>query len=307
MEQNKSKDIIVSDWCYYLVAFLDVLGQKEVFKDLCTIKSIDEIDERTKKEISENMFYLEQLRENLNKYFYDFTRGEPSKALVEEPYKEQFNQMRKVEIHFQYFSDSLIAFVPLEFKSFYSVTVNGAWGVLGACGIAMLGSLAVGHAVRGGIEICWGTRLRSGEIYGPALNKAYCLERKADYPRIAIGDEVWNYLDSLSNKVKQHPAQIQIDIDACKNMADRSLKLIAKDIDGFFILDYLDLGFLELNKERHDFFGIYDLSKKFVYDSFLKWSKEKNHKLASKYKRLNNYFQSKSILIEKARKSPPIN
>jgi len=304
MEQNNSKVIIASDWCYCLVAFLDVQGQKEIFVKLSKIRSLEEIDNKIKEEISKNLYYLEQLRKNLEKYFNNYTGEDPSKVRADESCKDEFDQIRKAEIYFQYFSDSLIAFVPLEFRSFYSVTVNGVWGVLGACGLAVLGSLAVEHAVRGGIEICWGTRLKSGEIYGPALNKAYCLESKvADYPRIVIGDEVWNYLNSLSNKVKQHPAQKQIDINACQKMAERCLKLIAKDNDGLLVLDYLGYGFLELNKGMPDFFGIYDLSKKFICDSLLKWSQEKNFKLASKYRRLNDYFQSKSILVEEVRKS----
>lgn len=303
MKANENDIEIYSDWCYYLVAFLDVLGQKEIFAKLSEIRTIEEIDDGIKKDISENLYYLEQLRKNLESYFNDYTSKEASSVRVDEPCKEKFDQMRKAEIYFQYFSDSLIAFVPLEFRSFYSVTVNGVWGVLGACESAVLGSLAVEHAVRGGIEICWGTRLKTGEIYGPALSKAYHLESKvAGYPRIVIGDELWNYLNSLSNKVKQHTAQEQIDIDACQRMADRCLKLIAKDNDGHLLLDYLGPGFLELNKGSQDFFRIYDLSRKFVYDSLFKWKQENNTKLASKYQKLCNYFQTKSIFIEEARK-----
>jgi hypothetical protein len=304
MKANENDIEIYSDWCYYLVAFLDVLGQKEIFAKLSEIRTIEEIDNGIKKDISENLYYLEQLRKNFKEYFNEYTGEEASSVRVDESCKEMFDQMRKAEIYFQYFSDSLIAFVPLEFGSFYSVTLNGVWGVLGACGLAVLGSLAVEHAVRGGIEICWGTRLKSGEIYGPALSKAYHLESKvAGYPRIVVGDEVRNYLNSLSNKVKQHPAQKQIDIDACQRMADRCLKLIAEDNDGHLLLDYLGPGFLELNKGSQDFFCMYDLSRKFVYDSLFKWKKENNTYLASKYQQLCDYFRAKSILIEEARKS----
>jgi hypothetical protein len=124
----------------------------------------------------------------------------------------------------------------------------------------------------------------------------------AGYPRIVIGDEVWDYLNSLSTKVKQHPAQELIDIDACQRMADRCLKLVSRDNDDRLILDYLGPGFLELNKGSQDIFRIYDLSRKFICDSLFKWKQENNTKLASKYQQLYNYFQAKSILIEEARK-----
>lgn len=224
------------------------------------------------------------MREDLGKYFAGYTKDEQSKVVVEPSAKEKFDQMRKAEIYFQFFSDSVIAFVPLEFKSFYSVTVNGVWGLLGAGGAAILGSLALDHSIRGGIEVCWGTRLKSGEIYGPALNKAYFLESDvAKYPRIVIGDGVWDYLNSLSNKIRQHPAQTEIDIDACKGMADRCLNLISRDKDGLLIMDYLGEGFLELNKKSSEYFDLYDLSIRYICSSLSMWQQKKDLKIASKY------------------------
>jgi hypothetical protein len=304
MKSDENDIKIDSDWCYYLVAFLDVLGQKDAFNRVGEIRSYNEVDDEFKREISGNLLYLEKFRENIGDFFADYTKEEQSKVVVEESAKGKFDQMRKAAINFQFFSDSLIAFVPLEFKSFYSVTVNGVWGILGACGAAFLGSLALDHSVRGGIEISWGTKLKNGEIYGPALNKAYCLESKvAHNPRIIIGDGVWNYLNSLSNKVQQHPAQTQIDVDACKGMADRCLNLISRDTDDLLIMDYLGKGFLELNKYSLEYFSLYDLSKKFICDSLAMWQQKQDWNILSKYQYLNDYFERKSVLVENARKA----
>jgi hypothetical protein len=211
--------------------------------------------------------------------------------------------MRMVEVYFQFFSDSLIAFVPLEFRSFYSVRANSVRGVLAGCCMAVLGSLANGHVIRGGIEISWSTRLRSGEVYGPALNKAYYLESKAaENPRVIIGDKVWDFLNSLSDKIRQHPDQAQMDIDYCKKIADCCLKLISDDADGKRILDYLGAGFLEFRKKLPDFFKIHDDSRKFISDSLDKFKREGNSKLASKYQYLAEYFDRRSTIIEEARK-----
>lgn len=301
---DDDRNTITSDWCYYLVAFLDVLGQKEVLNKLCRIRSCDEIDDTLREEISENLVYLEKLRENLEKHFIGYTSDEPSKISVDVSFQEKFNQMRKAEIYFRFFSDSLIAFVPLEFRLFYSVTANSVWGVLAGCCMEVIGSLYVGHAIRGGIEISWATRLRSGEVYGPVLNKAFHLENKAaKNPRIIIGDEVWNYLKNLSAKIKQHRNQIQMDIDLCQKMADRRLKLISEDIDRKRILDYLGPGFLELGKKLPDFFRIYDGSKNFIRASLDKYKREGNSKLESKYQYLGDYFKSRSTVVEEARKS----
>lgn len=303
METDKEEIRIGSDWCNYLVVFLDVLGQREVFNLMGKIRSYREIDDELKKEISENLLYLETLRENLAEYFVGYTNEEQSKVVVEESSRNTFNQMRKAEINFQFFSDSVIAFVPLEFKSFYSVTVNGVWGLLGACGFAILGSLSLDHSIRGGIEICWGTRLKSGEIYGPALNRAYYLESEvAKYPRVVIGDGLWDYLNSLSNRVQQHPAQTQIDIEACKGMADRCLNLISLDKDELLIIDYLGKGFVELNKNSQEYFSLYDSSKKFICDSLTMWQQKQDWNIAYKYQYLNDYYENRSIIVEDARK-----
>jgi hypothetical protein len=303
MEIKETDDgiIINSDWCYYIVAYLDVLGQKAVFNRLCPIKSGNEIDDRLKQEISENLYYLKTLRDTLNSYFIGYTSDEPSNVNINPAFQNQFNQMRKSEIFFQYFSDSVIAFVPLKFKTFYSVVVNGVWGVMAGCCMAMLGSLSTEHAIRGGIEISWGTRLESGEIYGPALNKAYSLESKiAKNPKIIIGDGVWNFLRSVSDKVRQHPKQIPKDIDYCQIIANRCLNLVLDDIDGCRILDYLGPGFLELQKNSPEFYQLYEESKQFVVNSFKKYSEEGNSKLAEKYRYLVDFFQSRSPFIEKA-------
>jgi hypothetical protein len=69
VKTNNDQKTITSDWCYYLVAFLDVLGQKEVFNKLCRINYGDEIGNDLKEEISENLFYLKTLRDNLKKHF----------------------------------------------------------------------------------------------------------------------------------------------------------------------------------------------------------------------------------------------
>ena len=294
--------MINSDWCYYLVAYLDVLGQKEVFNKLCPIKSHDEINDALRKEISENIFYLSRFRDNLKSFFESFTSDKPSSVSVDPAFIKQFNQMRRSEIFFQYISDNVIAFVPLEFKTFYSIAVNGVWGVLAGCCMAILSSLTTEHAIRGRIEIGWATRLESGEIYGPALNKAYCLESEtAKNPKIIIGEEAWNFLRAISDKVRQHPNQTPRDIDFCQKIADRCLSLISNDIDGSRTIDYLGPGFLELQKNSPEFYRLYEKSKEFVASSFKKFSEEGKYKLAEKYRYLVDFFQSRSELIEKAR------
>ena len=74
----------------------------------------------------------------------------------------------------------------------------------------------------------------------------YELESKvAEYPRIVIGQERINYLTQLTNGHKQLPEQDKEDIDLCKLMATRCLKMIVQDLDGVPILDYLGKEFFQ--------------------------------------------------------------
>lgn len=303
MEINNNQKTASSDWCYYLVAFLDVLGQKEVFNKLYHIKSGNEIGYALEEEISGNLLYLEKLRDIIKEYFINYRSEEPSQISVDPSSKEQFDEMRRMEIYFQFFSDSIIAFVPLEFRSFYSVRVDSVWGVLGGCCAAVLWSLAHSHAIRGGIEISWGTRLSSGEVYGPVLNKTFYLESEvAKNPRIIVGKKLYDFLNALSDKIPQHRDQTQMDIGYCKKRGDDCLKLISDDLDSKRILDYLGAGFLGLNKDLPEFFEIHDNSKKFVFSCLDKYTRDGNSKLILKYQYLADYFDRRSVIIEEARK-----
>jgi hypothetical protein len=68
-------------------------------------------------------------------------------------------------------------------------------------------------------------------------------------------------------------------------------------------MDYLGKGFLELNKYSLEYFSLYDLSKKFIYDSLAMWQQKQDWNILSKYQYLNDYFERKSVLVENARKA----
>ncbi|MHA1372526.1 MAG: hypothetical protein ACTSRA_22735 [Promethearchaeota archaeon] len=283
------------NWCYYLVASVDILGQTEAFKGIDHLPSDQESQKKLREVHKETVLFIEALREGFKNYFESYLKDSESKIKVPKGKKKKFDAIRKsTSIKYQFFSDSMIASVPLETKDYHSNAVIGVHGVLGGCGGIFLFLLSEKKAFRVGIDVGIGTELKNGDVYGPALIKAYKLESKtAKYPRIVIGSELINYLKNLSNKEEQLPSQDKEDIEACKIMADFCMNMIVIDIDGLPILDYLGDKFLSSFKKINDSQKILKKAYEFVKGEYKKQIDLGNNKLALRYYLLNNYFKVK--------------
>ena len=131
----------------------------------------------------------------------------------------------------------------------------------------------------------------------------YSLESKiAQYPRIVIGKELLNYLRNLSEKIQQIPDQDQDkeDIELCKRIADKCLKMVIKDLDGNQILDYLGDEFRKIfdkfpqDDREVSYEEILKKAFDFVKAEYKKRKELGDSKLASRYSQLYNYFKERS-------------
>ncbi|MCK4809778.1 MAG: hypothetical protein KAS99_02430 [Candidatus Omnitrophica bacterium] len=294
------------NYCYYLVAFIDVLGQKEAFQGINDLPKNEDEKEKLIQAHSHTALFVEELRGWFDDYFNAYTEVKESEFKVPEGKKEQFDEMRKSILKHTRFSDCLQFFVPLESKKYHSPCANGVFGILGACGGMLLLSLARNKPFRAGIDLGIATELSSGEVYGPGFFNAYTLESKiAQYPRIVIGDHLINYLVNLSHKNPQLPNQTKEDIGVCKIIADSCLKMIVQDLDGCYILDYLGNKFLEnftkhlSDEEKDSTSKVFKLAFDFVESEYKKRKENRDRKLASRYFMLYTYFKSKNTTLMK--------
>jgi len=289
------------NYCNYLVASIDVLGQKEAFKDMQTIPTDDKSKKKFRKAHKETALFIEAFRVGFRNSFDTYSEDNESIVKVPEEKREKFEEIRKsLTIKYQFFSDSMLAAIPLQTEKYQSNAINSVYGILGACGGMLLLSLSEKKALRVGIDVGPGTELKDGDIYGPALARAYTLENEvANYPRIVIGGEFLNYLLNLSHKTEQFPGQDEEDKEICRNMADLCLRMMVKDLDGILILDYLGEEFwnkvLKKTDTSKEMFGkAYDFVKK-EYEQKRESGKRK---LALRYYLLHNYFRAKSYVSE---------
>src|ERR1700733_1818054 len=171
---------------HHLVAFLDVLGQRDRFRGLRLPTNASE-EEKVKEVLRQTAGFVLDLRRVFHKQFEVFEKGAEMGAHTKEPLRPNFVG----------FSDSFVTSVPLRNDAGDLVRVVTVFSALSAAAIVMLTSLASRHALRGGIDVGLATEIGPGEIYGTALERAYLLESKtANYPRIVIGDELWKYLNA---------------------------------------------------------------------------------------------------------------
>lgn len=185
------------------------------------------------------------------------------------------------------FSDSVILFLSLR-DDVNKTPVGGVYSALAAAATTFLFMLASGHTIRGGIDIGVGIELSDDEVYGAALSRAYQLEnRTAQYPRIVLGDELINYIQSKRSTTKR-----DFFTEANKKIADRCVDLIAIDTDGRPFLDYLGKGFKQ-QIAKNNTYDIVEKAYDFVMKESVRCMEVKDSKLAFRYALLRNYFESR--------------
>jgi hypothetical protein len=267
---------------HHLVAFLDVLGQRERFKQL-EVPKTPEQNVEVAEVLRQTAGFVLELRKTFADQFVTFESALTAlRKLTSEPVCPKFVG----------FSDSFITSVPLHTEGSPLVSVTTVFSALSASAVVMLTALARGHPLRGGIDVGLATEIAPGEIYGTALERAYVLESKeAGYPRILIGDELWNYL----NVARTHfLAQTIPESKAITTIIDRMLLLVEVDEDGKRILDYMGPVISELQGSDSIFrSGMIQPLYKFVLAEHERVNQLGDPKLAARYETLRHYVESR--------------
>jgi hypothetical protein len=220
---------------YYLVAFVDVLGQRDRLRQLHGLPSDEEGVRETMDVLRNTAGVVLDFRESFKKCFDANLHPVDIPMSLSMKKRLLVQQLCETNVEVRGFSDSAVISVFLTSDNERCTSINGALAVLQSlCGIFPLW-LSCGHPIRAGVDAGLGLQITPHEIYGPVLERAYLLEAKcAGYPRVVVGQELWDYLSN----VEKHPgttphAQFARDrATACKG-------LLTADTDGQRILDWL--------------------------------------------------------------------
>jgi hypothetical protein len=273
---------------YCLVAFVDLLGQKNELEKLNKLPLPG--NEAEKEELIEKVKatygVVIKFRETFEKRFTsELQRNKPSSLPAE--YQKMLEDSA---IKFQTFSDGLVVYTSLDEQS-ERLPIIDVYRILGACTSAFLLFLSLGKPIRGGIEIGIGMVTEKYGIYAPVVADAYQLENEvAEYPRIVVGEKLKEYL-----KLEKKHSQNSIIGQFRKSMAETCENIIITDKNGISYLDFLGKSFKD--DIAGDSLGdVPSQAYKFVLKEISVFEKENNRKLLDRYRTLKEYMDSRMNL-----------
>ncbi len=282
MSENSKDKLIIG---HYLVAFVDLLGQRQRLQKLDALPKDKDGPEYKEfiRIVKETIGAVDDLQRTAKYYFSSFAETSEKSLLNSLP---AFERLNKAEIKFQHFSDGLVIYVPLRTDEDY-VPLKGVYGALIACGGLCLLGLVKKMPVRIGVSIGIAAELRDNELYGKAVADAYEMEAfTAQYPRVVVTDEVLEYLMGYAN---QKCGTQDISCAITTAMAKASLQVLTSDFDGRAIVNYLGDIFrndLMVGLDKTVFQRAYDFVDQQVHEH----QESQNTKLALRYSILHGYF-----------------
>jgi hypothetical protein len=265
---------------HHLVAFLDVLGQRDKFRGLKKPTNAQNEDE-VKEVLRQTAGFVVELRAIFQRQFEVFEAGATNmRRHTKEPLRPNFTG----------FSDSFVTSVPLREEGYELVPVVTVFSALSAACVVMLTAFASKHPLRGGIDVGLATEIGPSEIYGTALERAYLLEcRVAKYPRLVIGDELWGYLNAALVHFEIQTTPVSKAIVA---IVKKTMQMIATDTDGRRILDYLGPVIVENAGPDHRQLMIQP-AYNFVLAEQKRILAKGDPELISRYVQLRDYFEAR--------------
>lgn len=286
MAADKADETFVG---WYVVAFLDLLGQQDKLRQISVLPDQGNAEEVAafKHQVMQMYGPVKALRTFFLRSINTLSSNTGDEKLQEHE-KAFIQEFRSCPVYSRTFSDSVIAHVPLR-NDLSKYPCRAIYGVLSAAAITFLSCLANGNPIRGGIELGLGFNIETDEIYGPALARAYTIESKvAQYPRVVIGDELVRYLRAIA----ANPSTDREDM-ANATVAKACLNLLTQDDDGHAVLDYLGEDIRGVLQGLPDTAQIVLKAYDVVVNASDKLKEQRNTKLGFRYTLLRNYFEAR--------------
>jgi hypothetical protein len=271
---------------WYVVAYLDLLGQQDVLNNITALPHVENREEVAAFKEKVAAFYrpLYGLETFFKAGIKPFKEGSVKETTFLPSEQELLKQFRSTPVFYRHFSDSLIVHIPLS-NDTGKFQCHAIYGVLAATAVTFLSCLVHSWVIRGGIELGLAMDIEEGEVYGPALARAYRLEsRVAQYPRVVIGEELVRYLQMVAGQ------EASMEEKAHARIAARSLGLLASDDDGCNFLDWLGGDIRSSFQKRA---ALVHTAYNFIIQESVKYKEARNSKLGFRYTLLRNYVESR--------------
>ncbi len=277
----------------YVVAYLDVLGQKEKLNKLRKLPTNEEEEAEFIDNATQTYSAVAHLRDGLQNSL-DLYKQATYNSIDDTPGLDRVKAsgmkgLVEIEHQFSFFSDSIAVTSP--YHDFYGKpAIQNIFGVLMSLSGMMVASLANRTPVRGAVEVGKGFGWPEGGVYGPIMSDVYGFESQiALYPRIVIGytlhNCIYEWIKEFENK-SAHYIKYDGVIEACK-------KIIYTDKDGMPTLDYLGHQYFQIAKTAPVIKAQVELGWKFVNCEYERYKDTKEPQMALRYSLLKEYYMSR--------------
>lgn len=263
----------------HVVIIMDLLGQTEMYKTLESLQNNTEQDKDAfQNKLHEFVRAIDYFKLDVDSFLEESKVVEIPESLSEKA-KTFHKKANSAIFKTQRFSDGNMIFVPL-LENEDAIPISSVMTILSCSGYAILSSLAKGNPIRCGVGLGGAAEIDNDELFGPAIGYAHHMESKvAIYPRIAVHPNVIDYLESFN----QLSTVVSIENEYEIKISSLCKKMIKRDKDGVFILDYLgETLWDEINQD------LVDMAFKFICSQMDIFHKEK--RIFKKYKWLHKYF-----------------
>ena len=274
----------------YCVSFIDLLGQRDAVRGQGLLPMIS--SEKEKHAFNAiirgsigTIFTLQRDAETMLRKMIAPRPDSPLRAQLSVEQRPVWDERQQTRMTTQRWSDGLVSFVCLD-DSEIKCPMHGIFALLAQAACLCLLGLARRRPVRGGIDIAWAVELHRGELYGPAVVRAYELESEvAKHPRIVLGSCAIDFLRAHHrNPDGDNFSQLN------RSLADVCLKMIISDSDGSPMIHYLGEGFQQtVTQGQHR--ELYKMAKEFVVDQVEHHRRSGDKKLESRYANVESYFE----------------
>jgi hypothetical protein len=277
---------------YYVTAFIDILGQRDKLRRLTGIPKNIREREDTLQILRSTVGAVRSLREDFKKYFSASNRPLGLPLSIGATQYERIRRLRSNNMIIRGFSDSMILNVSLKGSDENLSAIDCTHAAINGVCAAFILSLAKGIPVRGGIDVGTGIKIEEDEVYGSTLQQAYDLEtREAGYPRIVVGDELWNYLSQVEAQRPISPYGL-----LAKRYATMSKSLIVPDEDGNNILDPCGMAIRNVFRDDVVYPQLKDairLGYRFAVEQHAAFEGKNDEKMTTRYARLKRYYEAR--------------
>ncbi len=292
MDQDQARTGETSTCGQYVVGLIDLLNQGKQLDEWSSHPHTPAEETAFKGALKRTVGQVHMIREAFKGFVEGYSRREPETHAVGAAFTDEQNaayqRLTDVQLGRQNFSDTVVLYSPLALPG-GGTTVLGLHGMLlGSAGVLLLG-LAEAMPLRGGIEVGMAIDFFPNEIYGPVLRRAYLLEETvAQYPRVVVGPEAIRYLQTC---IAAPPGDVATEWN--RTMAAESLLLVAPDQDGAYIVDFLSDRVRELYPDKPTYSERVMKGHAFAKREHERFMEEGDHKLALRYARLRQYYESR--------------